>query len=160
MLRIELVDLRDDGLPLESRVKSGSIRKQEPMGRKSFMFKAISATIIGIGLLVGAAVNVQSTREFFRTSNIASGRVVRLNVGGYHPQIEFVTNTGERISYPQGGLISKIKEGDAVSVRYLADDPTHSATADVFAAIWDTPLVLWIHRWFCCSVRRSEFAVA
>lgn len=106
------------------------------------MIKAIIAIVIGIGLLVGAAVSVQSTREFLRTSNIAPGRVVRLNAGGYHPQIEFVTNAGERISYPQGGLISKMKEGDTVSVRYLADDPSHSATVDVFAAIWDAPIVL------------------
>ena len=106
------------------------------------MIKAIIAIVIGIGLLVGAVVSVQSTREFLRTSSIAPGRVVRLNAGGYHPQIEFVTNTGERISYPQGGLISKMKEGDAVSVRYLADDPSHSATVVGFAAIWDTPIVL------------------
>ena len=112
------------------------------MGQKSFMFKAISAIVIGIGLLIGAAVSAQSTREFLRTSIVVPGRVVRLNAGGYHPQIEFVTKTGERISYPQGGLISKMREGDAVLVRYQADDPSHSATADVFAAIWDTPIVL------------------
>lgn len=112
------------------------------MGQKSFMFKSISAIVIGIGLLVGAAGSAQSTREFLRASSIAPGRVVRLNAGGYHPQIEFVTNAGERISYPQGGLVSRMKEGEAVTVRYLADDPSHSATVDAFAAIWDTPLVL------------------
>lgn len=31
--------------------------------------------------------------------------MVKLNAGGSHPQIAFVTEAGEQISYPQGGLV-------------------------------------------------------
>ncbi|QVN13184.1 DUF3592 domain-containing protein [Burkholderia sp. LAS2] len=105
------------------------------------MFKGISAIVIGVGLLVAAAISAQSTREFLRTSIVVPGLVVKLNAGGYHPEIQFTTKTGQQISYPQGGIVTKVKLGQRVEVRYQADDPDGSATMNVFAAIWDSTIV-------------------
>ncbi|MCO8320338.1 DUF3592 domain-containing protein [Burkholderia multivorans] len=105
------------------------------------MFKGISAIVIGVGLLVAAAISAQSTREFLRTSIVVPGLVVKLNAGGYHPEIKFTTKTGQQISYPQGGIITKVELGQRVEVRYQADDPDGSATMNVFAAIWDSTIV-------------------
>ncbi|RQS88118.1 MULTISPECIES: DUF3592 domain-containing protein [Burkholderia cepacia complex] len=105
------------------------------------MFKGISAIVIGVGLLVAAAISAQSTREFLRTSIVVPGLVVKLNAGGYHPEIQFTTKTGQQISYPQGGIVTKVELGQRVEVRYQADDPDGSATMNVFAAIWDSTIV-------------------
>ncbi|MFM0287483.1 DUF3592 domain-containing protein [Paraburkholderia megapolitana] len=100
------------------------------------MLKAIIALVIGIGLLIAAAISVQSTREFLQTSIVVPGRVVRLNAGGYHPQIEFVTKAGEPVSYPQGGITTRMNVGDQPEVRYLPDNPIPTATITTFEAIW------------------------
>lgn len=105
------------------------------------MFKAASAGLIGIGFIVAAIISAHFTHEFLRASIVASGHVVRLNAGGYHPQIEFMTKAGELISYPQGGLITKMIVGEQIDVRYLPDSPMHSATIDTFVAIWDMTIV-------------------
>lgn len=54
---------------------------------ESVMFKGISAMVIGVGFLVAAVISAQSTREFLRTSIVVPGLVVKLNAGGYHPEI-------------------------------------------------------------------------
>src|SRR5690348_3596358 len=101
------------------------------------MFKAIAASTIGAGFLIVAALTAQSTREFIRSSIVVPVHVVKLNAGGSHPQVEFVTKAGERISYPQGGMIYGMKMGEQVSVRYLPDSPSRSATIDQFGAVWN-----------------------
>lgn len=45
------------------------------------MYKAIAFIVIGVGLLIAAAINVQLTREFMRTSIMVPGTVVKLNAG-------------------------------------------------------------------------------
>ncbi|MCL4662501.1 DUF3592 domain-containing protein [Burkholderia multivorans] len=63
--------------------------------------------------------------------------MVKLNAGGYHPEIEFVTKSGEHFSYPQGGiLIAAMKVGQDVEVRYLPEQPIPTATVNTFRAIW------------------------
>ena len=84
------------------------------------MYKAVAFVVIGVGFLIAAAINVQLTREFMRTSIMVPGEVVKLNAGGYHPEIEFMTKSGEHVSYPQGGIVSKMAVGDRPQVRYLA----------------------------------------
>jgi hypothetical protein len=108
------------------------------------MFKAVFAIAIGIGLLVVAAFTARSNWEFLQTSIIVPGEVVRLNAGGSHPQIEFLTKAGEHISYPQGGMIYGMKVGDRVNVRYLPDTPSQSATVDKFGAVWNWTLLTLI----------------
>ncbi|KOE25234.1 MULTISPECIES: DUF3592 domain-containing protein [Burkholderia cepacia complex] len=107
------------------------------------MLKAMGAIVIGVGFLIAAAFSVQSTREFLRTSIVVPGRVVKLNAGGYHPEIEFVTKSGEHVSYPQGGiLIAAMEVGQDVEVRYLPEQPIPTATVNTFRAIWDMPIFL------------------
>ncbi|VWB54630.1 hypothetical protein BLA23254_02498 [Burkholderia lata] len=105
------------------------------------MFKGISAIAIGVSLLIASAINAQSTREFLKTSILVPGFVVKLDAGGYHPEIQFTTRTGQQISYRQGGIVTKVELGQRVEVRYQADDPDGSATMNVFAAIWDSTIV-------------------
>jgi hypothetical protein len=100
------------------------------------MFKAVAAIVIGVGFLIMTVINIQSTREFVRTSIVVPGEVVRLNAGGFHPEIEFVTRAGEHVSYPQGGIVSRMAVGDRPSVRYLPDNPLPTARIDRFDAIW------------------------
>lgn len=106
------------------------------------MFKAVAALVIGAGFFIAAMVAGQSTLTFLSTSIQVPGRVVRLNAGGSHPEIEFTTRAGDHVSYPQGGMIFGMKVGDDVQVRYLPDAPVHSATVVRFGAIWDTVLYL------------------
>ncbi|SKA36203.1 Protein of unknown function [Enhydrobacter aerosaccus] len=105
------------------------------------MFKAIGTFVIGIGLLIAAGFSVHATLGFLRTSIVAPGRVVKLNAGGYHAEIEFVTKAGEHVSYPQGGiLIAAMMVGQDVEVRYLPEQPIPTATVNTFRAIWDTSI--------------------
>jgi hypothetical protein len=106
------------------------------------MFKAISIVVIGIGLLVAAAISAHSTREFIRTSIVVPGHVVKLNAGGYHPQIEFVTREGEHVTYPQSLFISRMKVGDQCEVRYLPDNPIPTATLNRLDGVWSAVIFL------------------
>ena len=112
--------------------------------RRKKRVKTACAMAIGIVLLAVAAFTMRSNLEFLQTSIIVRGEVVRLNAGGSHPQIEFVTKTGERVSYAQGGMIYGMKPGDRVDVRYLPDRPSQSATVDKFGAVWNWTLVALI----------------
>ncbi|WP_118186152.1 DUF3592 domain-containing protein [Paraburkholderia phosphatilytica] len=106
------------------------------------MLKVIGAGVVGICLLIAAALNAQSTREFIRESILVPGEVVRLNAGGSHPQVDFVTKAGEHVSSPQGGMIWGMKVGQAVEVRYLAEDPLPTATLNRFGTIWGLTVFL------------------
>jgi hypothetical protein len=96
----------------------------------------------GIGLLAAAAVllaisliQAQSTRRFVREAASAPGVVAKLNSGGAHPEIEFTTPTGEKVSFAEGGWIS-YKPGDQVRVLYRALDPHRHAALDDPGALW------------------------
>lgn len=104
------------------------------------MLKAITSIVIGVAFLIIAALTAWSTRDFLHTAVAVPGEVVSLNAGGSHPQIEFVTKAGERISYPQGGMIYGAKVGDKVTVLYRPDDPKQAPTIDRFGAVWNWTL--------------------
>lgn len=106
------------------------------------MLKVIGAGVVGICLLIAAALNAQSTREFIRASILVPGEVVRLNAGGSHPQVDFVTKAGEHVSSPQGGMIWGMKVGQAVEIRYLAENPLPTATLNKFGTIWGLTVFL------------------
>ncbi|WP_260961092.1 DUF3592 domain-containing protein [Pseudomonas citri] len=92
--------------------------------------------LIGIGLL-GIAANLSlDRREFLAYARTADGIVSHLNAGGSHPEIVFTTDTGEKISYPQGGLIFGYHQGEAVRVHYLPEQPAGSAVIDDPGALW------------------------
>ncbi|SIT42944.1 conserved hypothetical protein [Paraburkholderia piptadeniae] len=99
--------------------------------------KAVLFTIVWIGCVIGLVNSVENTRAFLGSAVTAPGRVVALNAGGSHPQIEFVTRRGERVSYPQGGWIAGYKVGDKVNVLYLESSPRSSATIDRVGAVWE-----------------------
>jgi hypothetical protein len=98
--------------------------------------------LIGIGLLVAAIRSGATRREFVREADSADGVVVGLNAGGSHPQIEFTTSSGQKISYPQGGFIFGYRPGDRVRVLYRPGDPAKTACVDAPGALWFTPLFL------------------
>ncbi|WP_431821534.1 DUF3592 domain-containing protein [Burkholderia sp. F1] len=108
------------------------------------MFKAIAGIVIGVVFLVIAAFTARSTWDFLRTAIAVPGEVVSLNAGGSHPQVEFVTRTGERISYPQGGMIYGTKVGDKVTVLYQPEAPSRTATINPFGAVWNWTLLALI----------------
>jgi len=104
------------------------------------LVKAIVFLMVGAGLLVAAVVNGVAIRGFI--SRAASGVVSHLNAGGSHPEIEFTTASGEKISYPQGGLIFGYRPGQPVRVLYGQENPRGTARVDAFGALWFTPLML------------------
>jgi hypothetical protein len=97
--------------------------------------------VIGLGLILAAAGVAVSVRSFTRKAATAEGVVVRLNAGGSHPQIEFTTGSGQKVSYPQGGLICCYRAGERVRVLYETDRP-NDARLNTFGALWFTPLIL------------------
>ncbi|WP_144630520.1 DUF3592 domain-containing protein [Bordetella genomosp. 13] len=92
--------------------------------------------LVGLFLVASTGYLAYERVQFLRTSQVADGRVVELNAGGSHPQIEFETAAHERISYPQGGMIYGYEPGQQVKVRYMADNPRATAVLDTFGAMW------------------------
>ena len=98
--------------------------------------KSIVFLMVGVILLMVVALMMISTRNFLQEAVTAPGQVVALPSGGSHPQIEFVTRDGQRISYSQDGWIFGFKVGDKVTVLYRPEEPFHTATIDQFGAVW------------------------
>jgi hypothetical protein len=107
------------------------------------LVKAIVFLMVGAGLLVAAVVNGIAIRDFIGRAASAPGVVSHLNAGGSHPEIEFTTASGEKISYPQGGLIFGDRPGQNVRVFYGQENPRGTARVDAFGALWFTPLMLF-----------------
>lgn len=112
---------------------------------------AVALVVIGIVLLAAAGVTAGARRSFVRRALATEGIVVRLNAGGSHPQIEFTTSSGEKVSYPQGGLIFGYRPGDRVRVLYNPTAAAGTACVDRFGALWFGPLVLLILGLFCVA---------
>lgn len=104
--------------------------------RADNIVSVIFCGVFAVFFLVAAVFSSLNTVDFLRTSILVPGEVVALNAGGSHPEIEFSTKDGQKISYPQGGLIFGMRVGDHVNVRYLADSPGITARLDKFGAIW------------------------
>lgn len=122
--------------------------------------------IVWIGCLIGLINSVEDTRAFLDAAVAVPGRVVALNAGGSHPQIEFLNRKGERISYPQGGWIAGYKVGDQVNVLYLENSPNPRETIDRVGAIWSLPIfflgmvtgfpLIWFGKILSKKLRRRE----
>jgi len=108
------------------------------------LLKAIVFLAVGAGLLVAAVVAGIAIRGFVGRAASAPGVVSHLNAGGSHPEIEFTTASGERISYPQGGLIFGYRPGQKVRVLYGQENPRGTARMDAFGALWFAPLMLLV----------------
>jgi len=94
-------------------------------------------------MLVAAVVTGIATNGFVGRAASAPGEVSRLNAGGSHPEIVFTAASGEKISYPQGGLIFGYRPGQKVRVLYSQEDPKGTARVDAFGALWFVPLMLF-----------------
>ena len=98
--------------------------------------RAVVFVLTGIVLLAISGYEAWSTRAFLQSALRTTGRVTALNAGRLHPEIDFVTASGELISYPQGGLLFGVQVGDSVTVLYSANNPAQSATIDAPDALW------------------------
>jgi len=98
--------------------------------------KAILLAGVGILLLVVALLLGGRTRAFVRRATAVPGVVEHLNASGTHPQIQFTTSAGDRVSYPQGGLLFGYKPGQTVRVLFEAHDPKGTARVDAIGALW------------------------
>ncbi len=100
--------------------------------------------VAGGALLAAATVLALSVGSFKRTAERAEGVVSRLNAGGSHPQIEFTTADGQKVSYPQGGLIWGYRAGQPVRLFYNRANPPATARVDSVGALWGAPIILAI----------------
>jgi Protein of unknown function (DUF3592) len=107
-------------------------------------FKMAVFSIVWLGCLYGFVQSFGNASAFVNAAVRVPGQVVALNAGGSHPQIEFVTKEGERVSYPQGGWIGGFRVGDHVTVLYLEKSPRKTASIDRTGAIWFWPILLLI----------------
>ena len=98
--------------------------------------KIVVFTVVGLGLMAGTLFTVAGTRRFVAGARTAPGEVVRLNAGGAHPQVRFVTAEGETVEYPQGGMIWGYRRGDRVTVLYDPRHPSDGPTLDTAGALW------------------------
>ncbi|MBD0687801.1 MULTISPECIES: DUF3592 domain-containing protein [unclassified Pseudomonas] len=109
-----------------------------PPSRLGKILRGVLFALIGIGLLSIAVHLTLDRREFLAHAQTADGVVSRLNAGGSHPEIAFTTDSGEKISYPQGGFIFGYRQDQSVRVHYLPERPAGSAIVDDPAALWGT----------------------
>ncbi len=93
---------------------------------------------VGVFVIAASCGWLWSVHTFTSRALRAEGVVTKLLAGGSHPEVTFVTATGETVRTPQGGLISGYREGDRVEVLYLAAEP-HTAQLDSFGALWGFP---------------------
>lgn len=92
--------------------------------------------LVGSVLLLLAVFSGYKRLEFIQTAEVVEAKVVSLNSGGSHPQIEFKDGRGETVSYPQGGLIYGYEVGDAVRVLYRPENPAATALLDAPGSLW------------------------
>jgi hypothetical protein len=99
--------------------------------------------LIGIGMLSIFGQFSYLELNFYVESTVTPGEVVKLNHGGYHPQVAFTTVTGERITFP-GSTTYPVEVGDRLDVRYTSADPHAGVRVDQRSnLIWDiAPLML------------------
>jgi len=116
---------------------------------KGYVMTRIVFILIGMGLCVAAVAIGISRRAFIRRAAVAEGVVIRLNAGGSHPQIAFQAASGQKIEYPQGGLIFGYHPGDRVRVFYDPGDPAKTACIDAVGALWAASIFLSLIGVFC-----------
>ena len=101
------------------------------------------ALAIGLCFSIGAAFCVYSAIEFRMTSIVTVGQVIRLNSGGHHPQIAFDSTDGQHYQRPTGTFRS-FGAGQAVAIRYSANDPVGSAMIDSTLDLWAPSVFLLV----------------
>ncbi|WP_176040794.1 DUF3592 domain-containing protein [Burkholderia stabilis] len=90
--------------------------------------------VIGVILAVWSATAISERFAFIAASVATPGMVVRLNDGAHHPQIAFVTQGGEPVSFPASFV--SVAVGDTVPVRHDPARPRATAEVDTFMNDW------------------------
>ena len=98
--------------------------------------------IIGFVLLSAAIYIGVATRNFIRNAAVAQGSVIDVRAAGSHPKVQFVTPSGQSITFPQGGWTFAYHPGERGRILYDASDPAGDARVDSFGTLWFTPLLL------------------
>ena len=98
----------------------------------------------GVLLLAGAAVTALHTNRFIAHAAMRPGAVTRLNAGGSHPQINFTTQDGTLVSYPQGGMVAGFTAGQPVQVLFDPANPRATARVRSFGSLWGSSTTLAI----------------
>jgi hypothetical protein len=106
--------------------------------------RSMLSAALGLIVLVVAAIIGFQRYQFIATGHIAAGRVTGVPFGGSHPKVEFQLESGEKVSFPQGGIIFGYKTGDIVQVLYDAKAPRQTACIQSFGAIWGVCALLSI----------------
>ncbi|WP_143809107.1 DUF3592 domain-containing protein [Paraburkholderia susongensis] len=96
----------------------------------NYVALAIGGALLALAMFVGL-----NTMDFYRTSAVGIAKVVRLNAGGYHPQIEFDAANGQHYRLAASSWHS-VEIGQKIRIRYDADDPRASVTIDSIVDIW------------------------
>jgi hypothetical protein len=112
-------------------------------------------SILGIGMLLGSVFVYQNTRSFLAKAVEAQGRVIGLersrsssssstrSSSTYRPVVEFTTASGKRMEFISsvGSNPPSYREGEAVTVLYLAADP-YQARIKSFFSLWFGLMIL------------------
>ncbi|WP_107312285.1 DUF3592 domain-containing protein [Burkholderia metallica] len=108
------------------------------MTSKAHKFNYV-ALVIGLCAAAWALISLSDRLAFIKSSIATQGTVVQLNYGERHPEIAFVTQTGEHVSFP-GSFIS-VEVGDSVPVRYDPSKPLATAKINTFTNMWLETLI-------------------
>jgi hypothetical protein len=100
-----------------------------------------SALVIGAAFALSTAYSCYRTVDYIGSSLIAEGVVVGTPIGPHHPDVVFTDSSGKRIEFSANGNISQ-NVGDRVRIRYLQNNPGHSARLDTFGSLWGVTLFL------------------
>ncbi|WP_248322782.1 DUF3592 domain-containing protein [Caballeronia sp. Sq4a] len=110
--------------------------------------------VVGAALLLVQQPARPPTIHFLSTSQVVPGEVVRLNSDGQHPQVEFTTLDGQRISIAARSP-SPISVGDKVEMRYDTKQP-HIAKINTLWDVWGAHLFqAWPFMGLLVADRRS-----
>jgi hypothetical protein len=102
--------------------------------------RAVLALVIGPLMCICAALVIQVTAEFMRSSVTTQGHIVRLTYGKHHADAAFQTSSGERIEFPVSSMRS-MTVGEVVGVRYDPANPNAGPQVDSLLSIWAFPML-------------------
>ncbi|WP_155633949.1 DUF3592 domain-containing protein [Burkholderia cepacia] len=108
------------------------------MASKAHKFNYV-ALMIGLCAAIWTLISLSDKLTFIKSSVATQGTVVRLDYGERHPEISFVTQAGEHVSFP-GSFVS-VEVGDSVPVRYDPTKPLATAKVDTFTNMWLETLI-------------------
>ncbi len=106
-------------------------------------------TLIGLGMLVGAAYSYIHTKNFLKDAITTNGQVIDLvysrssDSDVYKPRVSFTTNTGENITFTSssGSNPPSYSKGETVEVFYKPENP-NKAKINGYFSLWGATSIL------------------